>query len=103
MRNQEKEEKHMTIAEALNSKDFENEYGIIIVNDDKPFTFTKDDYETIEVRPEYTNAKMNKRSGKARDVISENTCAIFTSENIDYPPPIGWSKDRLLSKQWYRI
>lgn len=86
------ERKRMTIEEALNNKNFENEYGVIIVNNDKPFTFTKEDYEIVEGRPSYTNAKKNKRSGSAIAVVSKNTLAIYTSENIDYPAPLGWTK-----------
>lgn len=85
--------KHMTIEDALNNKDFEHEYEIIIVNNNKPFTFTKEDYKVAEGEPHYTDAIKNKRSGSATAVISNNTLAIFTSENIDYPPPVGWTKD----------
>lgn len=89
----EKEEKYMTIEEALNNKDFEKEYEVIIVNNDKPFTFTKDDYKTIEGIPYYTDGIKNRRSGEARAIISKNTLAIFTSKKIDYPSPMGWTKE----------
>ena len=42
--------------------------------------------------PYYTDARQNKKSGTAVAIISPNTLAIYTSENIDYPNPINWSK-----------
>ncbi len=100
MYKKEMEMKRMTIEEALNNNDFKNEYGIIIVNDDKPFTFTKKDYATKEGIPKYTDAIKNKKSGSATAIISRNTLAIFTSENIDYPNPIGWS-DKISKDGFY--
>lgn len=100
MKEKDIEEKHMTLEEALSNKNFEKEYGVIIINNNKPVTFTKEDYRVKEGEPHYTDAIKNKRSGKASDIISNNTLAIFTSENIDYPPPVGWT-DEIQNARFY--
>ena len=43
MKEKDIEEKHMTLEEALSNKNFEKEYGVIIINNNKPVTFTKED------------------------------------------------------------
>ena len=80
------------LKEVLEIKKFENEFKAIVVNNDKPFTFTKQDYEVKEGNPLYTNSNEYGKSGCATAIISPNTIAVYTSENIEYPNPINWEK-----------
>ena len=82
----------MTLEEVLSNKFFENEFNEITINNNKPISFSKEDYEVIEGIPYYTDAKQNGKSGFATAIVSPNTLAIYTSENIEYPEPINWSK-----------
>ncbi len=82
----------MTIEQVMNNKNFDKELGIIVINNNRPITFTKEDYEVIEGIPRYTDSKKEGRSGSATAIISPNTLAIYTSANIEYPEPINWSK-----------
>lgn len=82
----------VTLKQLLNNKNFENELEAIDINNGIPITFTDCDYNVIEGRPKYTDSSLNGRSGSATAVISRNTLAIYTSENIEYPYPINWSK-----------
>lgn len=81
----------MTLNQVLNNKNFDNEFDVKVINNDIPISFTDEDYEVIEGVPHYTDAKQNGRSGSATAIISRNTLAIYTSENIEYPAPINWS------------
>lgn len=82
----------MTIEQVMNNENFDNEFDVIIVNNNKPISFTKEDYEVVEGIPRYTDSDKEGRSGSATAIISPNTLAIYTSENIDYPEPLNWSK-----------
>lgn len=82
----------MTLNQALNNKNFENEFEVIVINNDKPISFTDEDYKVVEGSPYYTDAKKYGKSGYATAIISENTLAIYTSENIEYPKPINWTR-----------
>ncbi len=82
----------MTLRQALNNKNFEKEFDIKIINNDTPISFTTKDYKVIEGLPYYTDARQKGKSGAAVAIISPNTLAVYTSENIDYPNPINWSK-----------
>lgn len=85
-------EKIITLEQAMNNKNFDNEFNYIIINGYKPISFIKEDYEIIEGIPKYTDANKYGRSGVATAIISRNTLAIYTSQNIVYPKPINWSK-----------
>ena len=76
----------------IENGNFENKFDVIEVNDDKPFTFNEEDYSVKEGKPIYTNSNKYERSGSATAVISKNTVAIYSSENITYPDPINWDK-----------
>ena len=82
----------ITIEEAMDNKNFDQEFKVITINNNKPISFTKDDYKVVEGEPKYTNAEEKGRSGSATAIISPNTLAIYTSEYIDYPSPKNWSK-----------
>ena len=84
--------KSITIEQVLNNRNFDNEYDVITINNDKPFTFTEKDYKTIEGLPQYTDSEKAGRSEVAIAIISPNTLAIYTSKNIEYPNPINWTK-----------
>ena len=86
------EEKRMTLKEALNNKDFANEFDAIIINDDIPVSFAKEDYNVKEGEPQYTDAEKEGRSGVAIAVISPNTLAVYTSKSIKRPDPINWTE-----------
>ena len=85
-------DKSITLKQAMDNKNFENEFDVKIINNDIPISFTDEDYKVIEGVPYYTDARQNGKSGTAVAIISPNTLAIYTSENIDYPNPINWSK-----------
>ena len=72
----------ITLKQLLDNKKFDEEFNSIIVNNDKPISLKKEDYDVIEGEPKYTNAKENGRSGEATAIITPNTLAIYTSENI---------------------
>ena len=82
----------VTLEQVLNNKNFNNEYDVITINNDKPFTFTEKDYKTIEGLPRYTDSEKAGRSEVAVAIISPNTLAIYTSKNIEYPNPINWTE-----------
>ena len=82
----------MTIEQVMNNANFENEFDVVVINNNKPFSFTKEDYEVIEGIPRYTDSNKEGRSGSATAIISPNTLAIYTSENRAYPNPLNWSK-----------
>lgn len=82
----------VTLKQALNNKNFENELNAIDINNGIPISFTDDDYNVIEGNPQYTDSVENGKSGSATAIISRNTLARYTSENIEYPYPINWSK-----------
>ncbi len=85
--------KEMSFKEAMNNKEFQKEKEDIIINKNIPFSFTNDDYTIIEGKPKYTDSERNKRSGAATAIISNNTLALITSKNIDYPDPKNWNND----------
>ena len=76
----------------IESRNFENEFGALIINNDKPFTINKEDYLVKEGYPEYTDSNKFGKSGIAKAIISKNTLAIYTSKDIKYPEPINWEK-----------
>lgn len=80
------------LKDILGKKNFENEIDIFNINNDKPFTFCKDDYKVKEGTPKYTNSNKFGKSGIATAIISKNTLAIYTSKDIKYPEPINWEK-----------
>lgn len=82
----------ITIDQVLNDRNFRKRFKVITINDDKPISITKKDYEINEGVPQYTDAEKAGRSEVATAVISPNTLAVYTSENIEYPYPINWSK-----------
>ena len=82
----------VTLKQAINNKNFEKELNVIDINNGIPISLNKDDYNVIEGKPKYTDANKNGKSGSATAIISKNTLAIYTSENIEYPYPIKWSK-----------
>ena len=82
----------VTLKQAINNKNFEKELNVIDINNGIPISLNKDDYNVIEGKPKYTDANKNGKSGSATAIISKNTLAIYTSENIEYPYPINWSK-----------
>lgn len=82
----------ITIDQVLNDRNFRKRFKVITINDDKPISITKKDYEIDEGVPQYTDAEKAGRSEVATAVISPNTLAVYTSENIEYPYPINWSK-----------
>ena len=50
-------DKIVTLNQVLNNKDFENEFDVIVINDDIPVSFTKEDYNVKEGEPQYTDAE----------------------------------------------
>lgn len=82
----------VTLDDVLNRRNFEEETNVIIINNDKPISLTKKDYKIIEGMPQYTNADKNGRSGNAIALITPNTLAVYTSDNIRYKDPINWNK-----------
>ena len=82
----------ITLKQALNDKNFRKKFNVITINNDKPITITKKDYNVIEGIPQYTDSEKVGRSDVAIAVISPNTLAVYTSKNIEYPYPINWSK-----------
>ena len=82
----------VTLKQAINNKNFENELKAIDINNGIPISLTDDDYNVIEGKPKYTDANEYGKSGSATAIISKNTLAVYTSENIEYPYPINWSK-----------
>lgn len=82
----------ITLEQVLNNKNFEKEFNSIIINNDKPISFKKEDYKVIEGEPIYTDTKKNGRSGSAIAIITPNTLAIYTSEHIKYKNPVNWTK-----------
>lgn len=80
------------LKDVIENGKFENKFDAIEVNDDKPFTFNKEDYNVKEGKPIYTDSNKYGRSGSATAVISKNTISIYSSENIEYPEPINWDK-----------
>ena len=85
----------------INDKDFEKKFDEIIVNDNIPFTFDKQDYEVKEGKPQYTDANKFGKSGKAIAVISKNTISKYSSKNIEYSDPINFEK--LVGKNGIKI
>ena len=84
-------DKIVTLNQVLNNKDFENEFDVIIINDDIPVSFTKEDYNVKEGEPQYTDAEKEGRSGSATAVISPNTLAVYTNKYIKRPNPLNWT------------
>lgn len=76
----------------LEKENFGDNFNAIDVNGDKPFTFTKQDFSVKEGKPIYTDSNKFGKSGSATAVISKNTIAIYSSEDIIYPEPINWEK-----------
>lgn len=74
----------VTLKQAINNN-FEKELNAIDINNGIPISLSKDDYNVIEGKTKYTNSIKNKKSGPATAIISENTLAVYTSENIEYP------------------
>ena len=78
--------------EVLCDKNFRMKFKAIEINGDKPISITKEDIKSVEEgKPQYSNAQEIGKSGTAIAIISPNTLAIYTSENIEYPYPINWS------------
>lgn len=84
-------EKIITLDEVLHNKNFRMRFKEIIINGDNPISITEEDKAVPEGNPQYSNAKEIGRSGEATAIISPNTLAVYTSENIEYPYPINWS------------
>ena len=82
----------VTLKQAINNENFEKELKAIDINRGIPISLTDDDYNVIEGKPKYTDSNANGKSGSATAIISRNTLARYTSENIEYPYPINWSK-----------
>ena len=80
------------LKDIIEDKNFENEFSALIINNDKPFTISKEDYLVKEGYPEYTDSNKFGKSGIAKAIISKNTLAIYTSKYIKYPEPINWEK-----------
>lgn len=76
------------LSKIIEMKNFEQNFKMIEINNDEPFTFSKKDYNVKEGTPFYTNSNKFGKSGTAIAVISKNTIAIYTSEHITYPKPI---------------
>lgn len=47
--------KYMTIEQVMNNENFDKELDVIVINNNRPITFTKEDYEVIEGIPRYTD------------------------------------------------
>lgn len=82
----------ITLKQAINNENFENELKPIDINNGIPISLTDDDYNVVEGKPKYTDSYKNGKSGSATAIISRNTLAIYTSDNIEYPYPVNWSK-----------
>lgn len=80
------------LKDIIENKNFENEFQALIINNDKTFTISKEDYLVKEGYPEYTDSNKFGKSGIAKAIISKNTLAIYTSKDIKYPEPINWEK-----------
>ena len=76
----------------IEDKNFETKFDEIIVNNNIPFTFSEEDYETKEGKPKYTDANSFGKSGTAIAVITKNTISEYYSKDIEYPKPINYEK-----------
>lgn len=79
----------ITLEQVLEDKNFRKKLKVITINNDKPVTITKEDYNAIEGMPRYSDSEKVGRSDTAIAIISPNTLAVYTSENIVYPYPIN--------------
>lgn len=58
----------VTLKQALNNKNFENELKAIDINNGIPISFTDDDYNVIEGNPQYTDSVEN---GKKINILAK--------------------------------
>ena len=80
------------LKDILENKNFKTKLEEKDVNNGIPFTFTKEDYNTKEGRPIYTDANKFGKSGAAIAMITPNTISRYFSEHIDYPEPVNFEK-----------
>ena len=82
----------LTLEDVKKDNNFRNKFKSITLYDGECALLNKEKIRVKEGKPKYKRDERNNRSGSAVAKITPNTLAIYTSENIDYPEPRGWSK-----------
>lgn len=82
--------KKYSLKEVLNKKINLIKDATVIINNDIPF-FSEDDFRILEGEPNYEKPDKYGRSSGAIAIISSNTRAIISNNEIEYPDPEGWT------------
>ena len=82
--------KKYSLKEVLNKKINLIKDATVIINNDIPF-FSEDDFKILEGEPNYEKPDKYGRSSGATAIISSNTRAIISNNEIEYPDPEGWT------------
>ena len=82
----------LTLEDVKKYNNFRNKFKSITLYGGECTLLNKEKIRVKEGKPKYKRDERSNRSGSAIAKITPNTLAIYTSENIDYPEPRGWSK-----------